>query len=77
MNGVIVLWSDPPSPEALANEKSYSHYHAGQTYQCRCLALPLADLSEVSWPAKYYSNGKIQYITRAKFTKLAGFPMAA
>lgn len=78
MDLVLVGWNDPPQPEALIGEKSsLGHYHAGCCPQCRCVALPLADLSEVRWPAKVYRSGKIQRMTRAQFVRLAGIKIAA
>ena len=78
MDKVLVCWSDPPNPEALAKEKSNAgHYHAGGTYNCRCLCLPLIDLDEVSWPCRVYSAGSITRMTRAKFSRLSGYQIAA
>lgn len=70
MNGVLVSWSDPPSPEALIHMKNYGHYHAGDFPNCRCYPAPLIDYEDVSWPHKVYHNGRIQMMTLAKFKKL-------
>lgn len=78
MDGVLVAWSDPPSPEALAHEKSsLGKYAPGQAPNCRCLALPLADLDEVDWPAKVFQSGSIKRMSRAQFTRAIGIPLAA
>ena len=72
MDKVLVSWNDPPSPEALIGVKStLGHYHAGQCPNCRCPALPLVSVDEVSWPHKVYNGGKIQWMTRAAFLRLA------
>ncbi|UUZ95999.1 hypothetical protein LJK87_17440 [Paenibacillus sp. P25] len=34
MDGVIVPWDAPPSPEELAGEKGVGHYHAGNVFNC-------------------------------------------
>lgn len=78
MNSVIVFWEDPPAPEALVGQKStLGHYHCGCCPQCRCVALPLADLSEVQWPHKVYRNGAIKMTRRADFVKQYQLPVAA
>jgi SPP1 gp7 family putative phage head morphogenesis protein len=79
MDNVIVAWQEPPNPEVLNGEKSSvaGHYNAGQTFQCRCAALPVVDLSEIHWPAKVYRNNRITVMTRPQFTRIAGLPVAA
>ncbi|HXS93041.1 MAG TPA: phage minor head protein [Candidatus Limnocylindrales bacterium] len=78
MNGVLVPWGDPPSPEQLIGEKStLGHYDAGCCPQCRCVALPLADLAEVRWPARVYRNGSLTRMSRAEFTRISGVRIAA
>jgi SPP1 gp7 family putative phage head morphogenesis protein len=72
MNGVVVNWNDLPSPEALVGEKDYGHYFPGGTFNCRCVSLPVADLSELTFPVKLYSHGSIRRVTRAEFQRLAG-----
>jgi SPP1 gp7 family putative phage head morphogenesis protein len=44
---------------------------------CRCVALPLVTIEEVSWPALVYYSGRIQRFSRAQFTRLIGIPLAA
>jgi SPP1 gp7 family putative phage head morphogenesis protein len=73
MEGVIVPWSDAPSPEALARQHStLGHYHAGNAPNCRCTALPLITLSVISFPARFYRHGKIERITLARFRQISG-----
>lgn len=70
MDTVLVNWNDPPSPEALAQEKSYfGKYHPGTVFNCRCLALPLVSLDEVAWPHRVYAGGRIERVSRAQFEK--------
>ena len=74
----IVFWNDPPDPERLIGLKSNpGHYHAGSTYRCRCLELPIISLDEVSWPARVYVNENIIRMRRAQFAALAGYQRAA
>ena len=70
MEGVLVRWDDPPSPEALVGKKSVGKYNAGNIYNCRCYPSPLVTLSRVKWPAKVYYQGAIQIMTRVQFEKI-------
>ena len=70
MNGVIVPWNDPPSPERLANEKDVGNYHAGNIWNCRCYPEPLINLDSVSWPHKVYQNGQIKMVGRKQFEQI-------
>lgn len=72
MDKVLVNWNDAPSPELLTREKNQGHYHAGNTYNCRCVALPVVSLSEIKFPAKVYVNNSIRRLTRNNFALLSG-----
>jgi SPP1 gp7 family putative phage head morphogenesis protein len=73
MDGVLVKWSDPPSPEALDDEKhTFGHYHAGNIFNCRCYPEPVIDLDLVSWPARVYVNGSIKTMSRKQFERISG-----
>jgi SPP1 gp7 family putative phage head morphogenesis protein len=68
MEGILVKWSDPPSPEGIAKIKStLGHYHAGDCPNCRCYPEPIVNLDYVTFPAKVYVNGTVEDMTRAKF----------
>lgn len=71
MNGVLVNWKDPPSPEALAGMKSVGKYHAGDIYNCRCYPEPIVNIDYVEFPAKVYYNGAIRTMSRKQFEKIA------
>lgn len=71
MEGVLVRWDDPPSPESLVGEKDVGKYNAGNIYNCRCYPSPLVTLNRVKWPAKVYYNGSIQTMTRKQFERIA------
>lgn len=77
LDGVLVAWDDPPSPEALAHERSYGAYHAGETFNCRCIAQPVVDLDLIPWPARVYHAGVIQRMTRRQFEVLDPTPRRA
>ena len=62
MDGVLVNWSDPPSPEKLIGMKDYGSYHAGE----------LLDYDDVKWPHKVYRGGRITSMTLAGFKKITG-----
>lgn len=70
MEGVLVNWNEPPSPEALAGEKSVGNYHAGNIWNCRCYPEPLIEIDDISWPHKVYTNGKIQTIGKMQFEQM-------
>lgn len=72
MEGVLVSWNDPPSPEKLIGMKDYGAYHAGDFPNCRCYAQPLLDYDEVKWPHKVYLNGRITSMTLTNFKKITG-----
>lgn len=70
MDGVIVAWNEPPSPEKLDGKKSVGNYHAGCIWNCRCYPEPIIDLDLISWPAKVYHNGSIQRMSRKQFESI-------
>jgi SPP1 gp7 family putative phage head morphogenesis protein len=70
MDGVIINWGDPPSPEELDGEKSLGKYHAGNIFNCRCYPEPLTRMDLVKWPHKVYYRGKIQTLPLARFEKI-------
>lgn len=71
MNGVIVFWRDPPSPERLLGKKNPpAPYHAGDIYNCRCYCQPVVNLDYVKWPCKVYVGGVITKMTRLQFERL-------
>lgn len=74
MAGVLVGWSEPPDPERLAGEKSEGHYHAGNIWNCRCYPETLLKLSQVGWPHKVFTAGRIQVMTLAAFRRISNLP---
>lgn len=71
MNGVLVNWKDPPSPEALVGMKSCGKYHAGDIFNCRCYPEPVVNFDYIEFPAKVYYNGAIRTMSRKQFEKIA------
>jgi SPP1 gp7 family putative phage head morphogenesis protein len=72
MNGVVVPWSQTPSPEALIGEKStLGAYNAGECPNCRCLIIPILTLDDIQFPARVYWNGSIQRMTKQAFKQVA------
>lgn len=72
MDKVLINWNDAPSPEQLDKMKSQGHYHAGNIYNCRCVALPIVTLNEISFPAKVYYSGSIKRMSRNQFALISG-----
>lgn len=71
MEGVLVSWRDPPSPEQLAKSKyQYGKYHAGEIFNCRCYAEPIVDIRFVKFPCKVYYHSRIVKMTKAEFLKI-------
>ncbi len=72
MDGTIIAWAEPASPEALVGEKrAPAPYAPGDIYNCRCYAKPLMNLDRISWPALVYVGGQIQMMTRFEFERIA------
>ncbi len=72
LNKVLIRFDDPPQPEALIGERSsLGRGLPGEFPQCRCVALPLLNLDDVSWPARVYAGGRIAQMTRAQFRRFA------
>ena len=68
MDGVIIFWNDPPSPEALDNIKStLGHDHAGDAPNDRCYTEPCLSIDDVSFPAKVYHSGAIHMMNKQQF----------
>lgn len=73
LQSVLVRWDDPPSPEALDGIRStLGHYNAGNAPNCRCDTYPIISLDTISWPARVYTNGAIQRMTRGQFAEFSG-----
>lgn len=72
MDGVIVFYNDPPSPEELSGEKSYGRYHAGATYNCRCFQEPIVDIRFLPNVVRVYHNGRIQSMGKRQMEQRYG-----
>lgn len=75
VNGVIIAWDEPLSPEELdpkSEQKPYGRYAPGETFNCRCYPQPLLEFSDVSWPHKVYHKGRLRRMTLAEFKKING-----
>ena len=70
MQGVLVRFDNPPSPEALVGEKNVGKYNAGNIYNCRCFPRPLIVLENVTWPCRVYYNGSIAKMTKEQFKRI-------
>lgn len=70
MEGVLVAWSNPPSPESLVGEPSVGNYHAGNIWNCRCYPEPLISVDDVTWPHKVYYQGIIRKMGKREFEQL-------
>lgn len=75
MEGVLIPWDNPPSPELLAHSgNNVGHYHAGEVFNCRCYPEPVISLDVIPWPAKVYYGGQIVTMRRRDFARLIGAP---
>lgn len=72
MEGVLVNWNEPPSPESLVGEKNVGYYHAGNIWNCRCYPEPLLEVDDVKWPHRVYHNGSIKMMNKYEFLELGG-----
>ena len=58
MDGVVCLWSSPPSPEAIAGEeRTCGNYRPGDIFNCRCVALPVIALEDLRFPVRVCTGG--------------------
>ena len=70
MNGILVAWAQPPSPERLAGEPSgLGPYHAGACPNCRCTSAPMLSIDDVDWPHKVHDGSTVKRMTRAEFER--------
>lgn len=61
LQGVLVPFNSPPSPERLAGEPSrLGNYNAGDAPNCRCYAAPLLRFDSIQWPHRVYHHGIVQ-----------------
>lgn len=70
MEGVLVNWNNPPSPEELVGEKYVGHYHAGNIWNCRCYSEPVLEIDDIRFPARVYYNGQIVMMNKSEFEKI-------
>lgn len=70
MEGVLINWNNPPSPEKLIGKKFVGYYHAGNIYNCRCYPEPVVSLDFIKWPCKVYHKGSIVRMTRKQFEEI-------
>ena len=74
MEGVVVFYAHPPSPEKLDGVKSgLGHYHAGQAPNDRCYQEPVLSLDDLSFPVKLYDwrSDSIVHLNKQPFKELA------
>ena len=74
MDGVLVFYNDPPSPEALfpGSGKPYGAYHAGNTFNCRCYQEPVVDESFLPDVIRVHDHGQIRTMTKVQIRKQFG-----
>ena len=72
MNGILVFYDDPPNPEELFGGRSYGHYHAGNTFNCRCYQQVVVDVRFLPDRFQYYRAGAIHSTTKLEFIKKFG-----
>lgn len=81
MDGIVVFYNDPPSPEELfpypVNKngdlvRPYGRYHAGNTFNCRCYQETVVDMKFLPDTFKYYKDGAVHSTTRAAFVRMFG-----
>ena len=73
MEGVLINWNNPPSPEMFSpdgKQAHYDYYHAGDTFNCRCYAKVVVNFDYVDFPIRIYRNNTIARMTRADFEKI-------
>ena len=72
MDGILVFYDDPPSPEALfprKGTKPYGKYHAGNTFNCRCYQEPVVDERFLPDVIRFHDHGKIRTMSKNAFLR--------
>lgn len=69
LQGVLISWDEPPSPETLIGHPTEDRYHAGAVFHCRCISLGVLLLDDVKWPAMVYHDGIIETMSRREFER--------
>lgn len=72
MDGILVFYDDPPDPEELFGGRSYGHYHAGNTFNCRCFQDVVVDIRFLPEVFSYYRAGAVHTTTKAAFIRKFG-----
>lgn len=78
MDGILVFYDDPPAPESLFPSKGGGggHYHAGNTYNCRCYQEPVVNIRTLPDVIRVYRAGSVRSMTKKQikrqFGKIAG-----
>lgn len=71
MNGVLVFWDNQPTfVDVSKNGRQTVNQHGcGEIYNCRCVALPVFDLDDISFPIKVARNAVItsKYLGNNKY----------
>ena len=70
MEGVLVSWAEPPSPERLIGKPPIGTYHAGEGIECRCCAFAVVDPDYIKFPRRVYWGGQIRVMKKAEFMKI-------
>jgi SPP1 gp7 family putative phage head morphogenesis protein len=70
MDGLVINFNEPPSPERLVGEPFIGEYNAGECDGCRCYAESVVNIDFVKFPRRVYYNGKIQVMKKAEFMKI-------
>jgi len=80
MNNVVCRWEEPPNPEKLFQGRSegkikvgkpYDSYHSGNTFNCRCFPSPVIRISDITFPAQVFYDGKLRTMNQMQFAKIA------
>ena len=68
MDGVLICWDNPPSPEKLIKIKStLGNYHAGECPNCRCYPEVVISIDFIKFPHKVYYKERIVTMTKKEF----------
>lgn len=70
MEGVVVNFNEPPSPERLVGESFIGEYNAGECDGCRCYSETIVNIDFIKFPRRVYYQDKIQVMKKAEFEKI-------
>lgn len=73
---VYCKYGNDPCPEMLfpnpkVKHEAHEYYSPGNIYNCRCIASPVFDIGDISFPMTLYWGGQLRKMNRVEFLSIA------